>query len=57
MQKEIDLPRERSLLERTADIAAGWVLVGSILALGIFGMACAVQLAEVERQLAAEARV
>lgn len=57
MQKEIELPREKGFLERTADIAAGWVLLGSILALGLFGMACAVQLAEVERQLAAEARV
>lgn len=57
MQKEEDIPADKGLLERTADIAVGYVLIACILAMGLFGMACALQLVAIERQLAAEARV
>ena len=53
----IDLPRERGALERLADIAAGYVLIAAVAALGLFGITAAVQLERCERALAAEARV
>ncbi|MFC3071519.1 hypothetical protein [Shinella pollutisoli] len=53
----IDLPDEPSLLERAADRAAPLVLIVTIAALGLFGMAAAVHLERMERQLTAAARV
>lgn len=57
MQKEIHIPREKTVLERTADIASGYIVIACILAMGLFAMACTLQLVRVERQLVVAARV
>ena len=49
MRKHVEIPHDKGLPERLADIAAGYVLIGSILAMGLVGMACTLQLVIVER--------
>lgn len=57
MDKEIHLSRERSLLERSADVASGYIVIAAIAALGLFCMACTLHLVKVERDYAIAARV
>lgn len=57
MEKHPYIPREKTVLERTADIASGYIVIASILALGLFGLACTLQLVKVERQMMFDARV
>ena len=57
MQKEIIIPRNRSPLERTADIAAGYILIAAIAALGLFAITATLSLASMERGYAIAARV
>lgn len=57
MDKEINVPRARTILERSADIASGYILIAAIAALGMFGIACTLHLVKVERDYAVAARV
>lgn len=57
MQKQIHMPRDKGTLERTADIASGYILVAAILAMGLFGMACTLHLVQIDREIAIAARV
>lgn len=57
MQKQIHIPRDKGLVERTADIASGYIVIAAILAMGLFGMACTLHLVKIERDYAVAARV
>ncbi|WLR92155.1 hypothetical protein [Shinella zoogloeoides] len=57
MEKQPYIPREPSILERSANIASGYIIIVGILAMGLFGLACTLQLVKIERQMAVEARV
>jgi hypothetical protein len=54
---EIYIPREPRLIERTADIAAGYILIAGILALTTFCGATTMSLIKIERALTVAARV
>ncbi|WLR92916.1 hypothetical protein [Shinella zoogloeoides] len=57
MEEHPYIPREKPVLERSADIASGYIVIAGILAMGLFGLACTLQLVKVERQMTFDARV
>ena len=57
MEEHLYIPREKTVLERTADIASGYIVIAGILAMGLFGLACTLQLVKVEQQMTFDARV
>lgn len=57
MEEHPYIPREKTALERTADIASGYIVIAGILAMGLFGLACTLQLVKIGQQMTIDARV